>query len=128
MSALLYDPDCGFCTRAAQVLARWPVTCEVAPMTPDRLAAAGVDAQRADREIPFVDDAGQVSYGAAAIAAALRTADRSAPLGRLVWAAGAALGAPPLAWVAPPVYRLVAEHRHELPGGTAACALPPRAG
>ena len=43
-------------------------------------------------------------------------------------AAGAVLGAPPLAWVAPPVYRLVAEHRHELPGGTAACALPPRAG
>mgnify|MGYP002648530627 CR=1 FL=1 len=74
MSALLYDPDCGFCTRAAQVLARWPVTCEVAPMTPDRLTAAGVDAQRADREIPFVDDAGQVSYGAAAIAAALADA------------------------------------------------------
>ncbi|WP_374928714.1 thiol-disulfide oxidoreductase DCC family protein [Kytococcus sedentarius] len=127
MSALLYDPDCGFCTRAAELLMRWPVSCEVAPMDPERLAAAGVDAERADREIPFVDDAGGVRYGSAAIAAALRTAGRSTPLGQLVWAAGAVLGNPPVAWVAPHVYRLVAEHRHELPGGTAACAMPPRA-
>jgi hypothetical protein len=31
---------------------------------------------------------------------------------------------PPLSWLAPPVYRLIARHRDKLPGGTAACALP----
>lgn len=125
MSTLLYDPDCGFCTRAAHLLAGWPVTCTVAPMTDARLAAHGIDAGRAQREIPFVDDAGRVLFGAAAVAGALRTADRATPLGAALHAAGVALAAPPLAWVAPPAYRWVADHRHQLPGGTAACALPP---
>ncbi len=126
MSTLLYDPDCGFCTRCATVLQQWPLACQIAPMDPARLASAGIDPARADREIPFVDDAGQVSHGSAAIAAALRTADTSTPLGQALRAAGTVLAKPPVAWVAPQVYRLVAEHRHELPGGTAACAMPPR--
>lgn len=125
MSTLLYDPDCGFCTRAALLLAGWPVTCVVAPMTDARLAEHGIGARRAHREIPFVDDAGRVLFGAPAVAAALRTAERTTLRGALLHAAGVVLAAPPVAWVAPATYRWVADHRHQLPGGTTACALPP---
>lgn len=134
MGTLLYDPDCGFCTRSAQLLARWPVTCRIEPMTPARLAELAVDPARAAAEIPFVHATGEVAYGAAGIAAALRTsrADRSAPTGRLravaaalLRLAGRILASPGIAPVAARVYRWVAEHRHELPGGTVACALAP---
>ncbi|WP_462418285.1 thiol-disulfide oxidoreductase DCC family protein [Kytococcus sp. Marseille-QA3725] len=128
MSALLYDPDCGFCTRAAELLAHWPVTCEVAPMSPARLAAHGIDPDRAQRGIPFVADDGTLRFGAAAIAAALRTASTSSVGGRVLVAAGALLGSAPVLPVARRVYAWVADHRHQLPGGTAACALPSAAG
>jgi predicted DCC family thiol-disulfide oxidoreductase YuxK len=114
---LLYDSDCGFCTRSAEFLRRRRPGCEIRPMTDAALAGFGVDAERARREVPFVDAAG-VRWGADAVAAALATC----PGG---WrAAGWLIGRPPLAWVARPVYAWVAAHRHELPGGTASCELP----
>ncbi len=40
------------------------------------------------------------------------------------WAvAGRILLAPPVSWVAPLGYRLVARYRHRLPGGTPACKV-----
>ena len=46
--------------------------------------------------------------------------------GRLLWRpAGAVLGLRPITALAWPVYRWVARNRHRMPGGTAACALPP---
>ena len=32
---------------------------------------------------------------------------------------------PPLRWLAPYLYRLIARNRHRLPGGTPACAIRP---
>jgi predicted DCC family thiol-disulfide oxidoreductase YuxK len=31
---------------------------------------------------------------------------------------------PPTRWIASGVYRLIADNRHRLPGGTAACSMP----
>jgi predicted DCC family thiol-disulfide oxidoreductase YuxK len=57
-----------------------------------------------------------------AIADLLRTAARPRDLGWRL--AGTVLAVPPVRALAWPVYRWVARHRHQLPGGTAACELP----
>ncbi|MGC5614762.1 thiol-disulfide oxidoreductase DCC family protein [Georgenia sp. Z1491] len=115
---LLYDPDCGACTRAAGWLGRREMGCSIEPITPGRLAELGVDADRATREIPFVLPGGEVRYGARGIAAALRTGP--------AWlrVAGALLDARPLRPLAARAYGVVARNRFALPGGSAACALP----
>jgi len=79
------------------------------------LAGAGLTAARAQAEVLWIGQDGKVSGGAAAVARALRAAGRPWSL------AGVLLDAPPLRWVAPVVYRLVAANRYRLPGGTAAC-------
>lgn len=114
---LLYDPDCGFCTRCAGLLQRWRLGCTVLPMDDGLLARHGVDPARAAREIPFVDGDGGVLHGSAAIAAALRTGPLPARL------AGRMLQLPVVRSVAAVVYRVVARNRHRLPGGSASCRL-----
>jgi predicted DCC family thiol-disulfide oxidoreductase YuxK len=115
-AVLLFDADCGFCTRSAAWLGRIGLAARIEPLQGADLPALGVDATRAAREIPFVSADG-VSYGAEAIGRALATG--SAPWQVL----GALLAHPPLLWPARWVYRLVAAHRHRLPGGRAACRL-----
>ncbi|MGY1705756.1 thiol-disulfide oxidoreductase DCC family protein [Geodermatophilus sp. SYSU D00697] len=118
--ALVYDGDCGFCTRAAQVARRiLPRDCAVTPWQLTDLASIGVTSERAQREVLWVSRSGRVSGGARAVADALRAAGGPWTL------LGVALRVPPLSWVADGVYRLVAANRMRLPGGTAACAVPP---
>lgn len=113
---LLYDPDCGFCTRAARWLERRGLAAEIAPMSPALLVGHGVDVERAQREVPYVDETG-VRYGAEAVAAVLRT-------GRGPWRlVGRVLSLPGVRGLAAAGYAVVARHRHQLPGGTAACRL-----
>ena len=73
---LLYDADCGFCTASAGWLGRRSLRTAISPLHRADLAALGVDADRARREIPFVE-AGEsgtrVSYGHIAIGRALST-------------------------------------------------------
>lgn len=118
---LVFDGDCAFCTRSADVARRvLPAGCAVVAWQFADLAALGVTAERAQTEVLWVDDDGTVSGGAAAVARALRAAGPP-------WAAlGVLLSLPPVRWVAPVVYRLVAANRYRLPGGTAACRVPPR--
>ncbi|MGY1692119.1 thiol-disulfide oxidoreductase DCC family protein [Geodermatophilus sp. SYSU D01105] len=119
--ALVYDGDCGFCTRAAQVARRiLPRDCAVTPWQRTDLTSIGVTSARAQREVLWVSRSGRVSGGARAVADALRAAGSPWTL------LGVALRVPPLSWVADGVYRLVAANRMRLPGGTAACAVPPR--
>lgn len=116
---LLYDPDCGFCTRSATWLEARGVRAHVAPLSP-AAAELGVDLERAQREVPFVRPDGRVTYGARAIADVMSTGRGLLRLG------GGILSLAPVQALARPVYRWVAANRHDLPGGTAECKLPPR--
>lgn len=110
MAVLLYDPDCGLCTRLATLLQRVKLGAEVSPLTTDAIATHGIDAGRAQAEIPFVGDDGAIYYGSAAIGAALLS-------GRAAWrTVGALLLTPPISCLAQAVYRLVSRNRHRLPG------------
>jgi predicted DCC family thiol-disulfide oxidoreductase YuxK len=118
-STLLYDADCGFCTRAAARVPRLHLDVEVTSLQSVDLSALGISPERALEEMPYVDFDGSVRYGHEAVAAALRTG----PL-LLRWF-GRAMVLPGLGQVSGVLYRWVARHRHQLPGGTPACALPP---
>ncbi|MFC6704394.1 thiol-disulfide oxidoreductase DCC family protein [Flexivirga alba] len=118
---LLYDADCGFCTKAAGFAPRLHLKVEVASLQSVDLDALGVSPERAVVEMPFVHADGSVVYGPEAIAAALQTGP--APL-RVV---GRIITLPGIDRIAKPTYAWVAKHRHQLPGGTPACALPPSA-
>lgn len=111
---MLYDADCGFCTRTAALVPRLRMRANVDAIQASELI---FDRERAARELPFVHDDGHVDYGHHAIAATLRTG--SVPLRLLavliVW--------PGLERLAAAVYHWVSAHRHQLPGGTAACSL-----
>ena len=117
---LLYDADCGFCTASAGWLGRRKLRTAISPLHRADLAALGVDADRARREIPFVE-AGEsgtrVSYGHIAIGRALSAGGPGWQL------AGWLLLHPPVSWLARPAYALVARNRHRLPGSTAACRI-----
>lgn len=117
---LVYDGDCGFCTRSAGLARRiLPASCEVSTWQATDLGRFGATPERAQREVLWVSADGSVVGGAGAVAAALRAAG-------FPWAVlGLLLQLPPVSRLARPVYRLVARHRMRLPGGTAACAVPP---
>lgn len=118
LPVLLYDDDCGFCTRTARLVPRLGVRCRIAALGATDLPALGVDPQRAQREMPFVDRRGAVSYGHHAWAGVLRTGPLPCRL------AGRLLEAPGVSWAAARVYAWIAGHRQLMPGGTAACRLP----
>jgi predicted DCC family thiol-disulfide oxidoreductase YuxK len=112
---IVYDADCGFCTRSAF----WVDADPVAWQSLD-LAAVGATEEQADSFAGWLVGGRVVALGAPAIAAALR--DRggwTAPVGRLI-------DLPGVRRPAAVVYRLVARHRHRLPGGTAACRIDDR--
>ncbi|HWC22162.1 MAG TPA: DCC1-like thiol-disulfide oxidoreductase family protein [Flexivirga sp.] len=115
---LLYDADCGFCTRAAAKAPGLRLEVEVTALQSVDLAALGVSAERAVTEMPFLRADGSIVYGHRAIAAALGTGP--APLRVL----GRIITAPGVEPVADLVYGWVARHRQQLPGGTPACAIP----
>lgn len=116
---LVYDGDCGFCTTMARFAERRVrPRCDLVPWQFADLGALGVTAERAQYEALWVTPAGAVYGGAEAVAKALLSAGRAWPL------LGSALMLPGLRWAAHRCYRLVADNRHRLPGGTAACAVP----
>lgn len=117
---VLFDADCGFCTRAASLAPRLRLRTGVRAMQDVDLASLGVDPRRAALELPFVDADGVVFYGHRAVAAALLTGNVALRLvGRV---GGSGLLERPLA----AAYRWTARHRGSLPGGTRACALGAR--
>lgn len=115
-SMLLYDADCGFCTRAARVSTRVLRSVTTTPMQSFDLASLGVDTARASKEIPFRSRTGRVSYGSEAIADALIAN------GGAVAVAGRVLRLWPISAVANYVYRVVARNRYRLSGSTGTCS------
>ncbi len=115
---LVYDGDCGFCTRSVRLVARLPAAVSYQPWQATDLTALGVDAVRARREMVLVDVDGRARGGAAAAAALLRHCRGAWPV------LGSLLAAPGLRAVAAWVYHRVAVNRYRLPGATPACQLP----
>ncbi|HEV2376339.1 MAG TPA: DUF393 domain-containing protein [Streptosporangiaceae bacterium] len=116
---LVYDGDCGFCASCVRFIERRiPTAAGIVPWQSVDLADLGTTRKRAEHELLWVSRAGRIDGGAQAVARLLLDA-------RGGWAvAGALLWAPPLRWLAHLGYRLVANNRHRMPGGSATCSLP----
>ncbi|MCI0686056.1 MAG: DUF393 domain-containing protein [Sporichthyaceae bacterium] len=115
---LVYDGDCGFCTRSVRLVERMPTRCEIVAWQFADLDALGATRERAEYEVLWVATDGRVYGGADAVAMLLR--DCGGPYVLL----GVLIRLPLLRSVARWLYRLVADNRYRLPGGTPACALP----
>jgi alpha-1,6-mannosyltransferase len=117
----LFDGDCGFCTRSVHLIEKWiPTRAEIVPWQHVDLAGLGVSRMQAEHEVVWIAPDARVDGGAQAIARLLLDAGRG-------WVAlGVAIRIPPFRWLAQLAYRLIAINRYRLPGGTPACALPPR--
>jgi predicted DCC family thiol-disulfide oxidoreductase YuxK len=116
---LVYDGDCAFCTRSvALIRARIRPDVDFQPWQGLDLAAFGLTRQQVDRAVQWVGLDGSRADGAQAFARLLSRAGRPWRL------AGRVMRVPPVSWLAAAVYRLIANNRQRLPGGTAACAAP----
>lgn len=125
---LVYDGDCAFCTSCAEFVGRHivrrdgPTQVTVVPWQFADLDSLGLGVAECQAAVQWVGVDGTRAAGPEAIAHLLRTGRPPwRPLGCLL----ARRPVLPLAW---PLYRWVARNRHRMPGGTAACALPPAAG
>lgn len=118
---VLFDADCGFCTRSTEV-ASGPVFAAKVDFTALQWAdldAHGITRPEALELMHMVLEDGAVVKGAPAWAQILRRSRGAWPL------VGWTMGLPGARHLADLVYRLIAANRASLPGGTAACAMPP---
>jgi predicted DCC family thiol-disulfide oxidoreductase YuxK len=115
---LLYDGDCAFCTSCARLLKRIGPEAEIVAWQLTDLSELRVSEEQATEAVQWVAPDGTVRSGHEAIAATLNSAGRPWKL------AGRALLLPGISWLAAKSYRLVADNRYRLPGGTPACARP----
>jgi predicted DCC family thiol-disulfide oxidoreductase YuxK len=114
---IVYDADCGFCTRTADwVAAHGRATIQ--PWQTLDLAAHGLTVDDVTQAAYWLDDGGRVTArGAGAAAEALKTCRLPwRPLGYVVYAR-------PVRPLADVVYAWVARNRHRMPGSTDACRL-----
>jgi predicted DCC family thiol-disulfide oxidoreductase YuxK len=116
---LIFDADCGFCTRAVDVIRhKLPTSADVKSFQVADLASYGTDEDRASHELLWVGRSGRIDGGAQAIARLLLDS------GGFYAIPGLLLRIPPMRWIAHGVYRLIANNRQRMPGGTPACAMP----
>ena len=115
---LVYDADCGFCTRTANWLAgRGTVALKPWQAIAD-LGEMGLDEQLVTEAAYWVENERPVARGAAAIGRALiARGGITKPLGLLIVSK-------PVAPLAARIYIIVARNRFAMPGGTNACRLP----
>lgn len=114
-STLVYDGDCGFCTTCARFLERIGSDAEIVAWQLTDVAELGLTEEQAADAVQWVQPDGTIRSGHEAIAAVLGSA------GRIWRVAGRTLLLPGLSWIAARAYRLVADNRYRMPGGTPAC-------
>jgi predicted DCC family thiol-disulfide oxidoreductase YuxK len=114
---LVYDGDCAFCTRCVEVLERIGPDAEIVAWQLTDLTALGITEEEAADAVRWIEIDGTVRAGHEAIAAALIAA------GGIWKTVGRIALLPGISWMAAKVYRLVADNRYRLPGGTPACAV-----
>lgn len=121
-ATLIYDMDCGFCTRSARwIESRWrgavvPQLVGGQQLDDATIAAHGITRERLAAEVVWVEG-GQVLGGADAIAASLKAASGWVHL------LGVLISLPGMAQLGRLVYPVVARNRHQMPGGTDACKI-----
>jgi predicted DCC family thiol-disulfide oxidoreductase YuxK len=128
----LYDGDCAFCSSFARFIERRIATpVRVVPYQFADLEPLGVTEAECTGAVQWADPTARgtsrpsTAAGPLAIARLLRSS--TGPAGRLLWRPlGLLLGLRPVLRMAWPAYHWVADHRHRLPGGSPACALPRR--
>ena len=118
-ATFVYDGDCAFCTSCARFIERRiPSRAVIIPWQFADLPSLGLTQDQAESAVQWVEEDGAIASGPDAIALLLRDA------GRLWEVPGRLLQVAPVRTASWPAYRWIAEHRHLLPGGTAACSLP----
>jgi predicted DCC family thiol-disulfide oxidoreductase YuxK len=116
---LVYDGDCGFCTRCVRLVERMGADVQIVAWQFADLPALGLTESAAADALQWVEPDGTIRAGHEAVAALLIRSNR-------LWAlVGKFILLPGISAIAARVYRLVADNRDRLPGGTPACALPP---
>lgn len=119
---LAYDGDCGFCqTSVDRIRGLAAPTLEAVPWQFLPAASTAPYVQRLDREVLLLHGGRVLAGGADALARWLGTSPSAA-----YRTLGAVLRLPGVRSCARVVYRWVSRNRHRLPGGTPACAVPPR--
>ncbi|MGU3433443.1 thiol-disulfide oxidoreductase DCC family protein [Actinomycetes bacterium M1A6_2h] len=114
----LYDGDCAFCSTCAQFLTDTVrADADVIAWQHADLDSLPVTQDDCENAVQWIKG-GRATSGPRAIADLLRT---STGVWRL---AGHALAFPPVELLARLVYRVIANNRDKLPGGTPTCALP----
>lgn len=108
---LVYDSTCELCTRSARWISRDAAGLDTVPsaaLDERQLESLGLLREQTLRSLWWIATDGTVRDGHEAIAAALATGSG--------WRrrTGRVLGTPPLAWLAAPLYRLVARNRHRI--------------
>ncbi len=118
LPVLIYDGDCGFCTSsAAWIRNRLPDDASVAPWQETDIEALGLSEHDVTSAAWWIDPDGSLHRGHASIGKSLVAAGGVwKPVGWLILH-------PPVAWLARPVYALVARYRYKLPGSTDACRI-----
>ncbi len=119
---VVFDGDCAFCTSSVaaleRLLPRFPAASPWQWLDLDELGLTIDDVTRYAWVVtPTHQYAGHLA------ASALLRMQRGVGwrfLGHLI-------ATPPFSWIAGLGYRVIAAHRHRLPGGPPACALPPAA-
>ena len=116
---LLFDGDCGLCTRLAEFVSRrLRPRFTVSPYQFVDVTTYGLTTAQCDEALQYVDSAGNTYAAQDAVARLL--------LASAAWCRpfGAVLLVPGVNWLAGVVYRWVARNRSWLPGGTPACSVP----
>lgn len=120
-AVLVYDGDCGFCTRVASWVARRPgLRAGVRVVTSVSIdpAAVGLTRRQLDEAAWWLAAGSEPLGGARAVAAALRACGKP-------WAyVGLALDVRMVRPLARHGYLWVAANRHRLPSGNGVCGLP----
>ncbi|MEU4359647.1 thiol-disulfide oxidoreductase DCC family protein [Streptomyces virginiae] len=118
---LAFDGDCGFCQAVInQISARGQPTLRAVPWQFLPETATQPHRARLDHEVLLLHHDQVIASGAQALAEYLRHSPS-----RRCQLAGAAIQVPLLRNAARHIYRWVSRHRHRMPAGTPACAVPP---
>ena len=120
----IYDADCGICTRFSADLMRCWSTEHYGVVSFQALGVEGCASRGftldAARRSAFWSAPGRAPRsGHAAVAAAL------VACGGWRRALGRVIDAPLVRWISAPIYRVVADNRHRLPGPAACVTAPP---